>query len=78
MNEIIVAILGFIGPLAGSFLGIIGGQKLNEHRISKLEDKSEKMDANHANLKERTTRLEGRMNEAEHDIIDLKKYHKPN
>jgi hypothetical protein len=78
MNEIIVAILGFVGPLAGSFLGIIGGQKLNEHRISKLEDKSEKMDANHANLKERTTRLEGRVDAVESEITDLKQYHKPN
>ena len=78
MNENLSTILQFLGPLLGSFLGILGGQKLNEHRLNRLEEHSEQMDTNHANLKERTTRLEGRMNEAEHDIIDLKKYHKPN
>lgn len=31
----------------------------------------------HNNLIERTFKLEGRMNEAEHDIRDLKGYHKP-
>lgn len=31
----------------------------------------------HNNVIERTFRLEGRMNEAEHDIKDLKGYHKP-
>lgn len=78
MNDIIVAILGFLGPLVGSFLGIVGGQKLNEHRISKLETKSEQMEVNHANLKERTTRLEGRVDAVESEITDLKQYHKPN
>ena len=77
MNENLSTILGFLGPLLGSFLGILGGQKLNEHRLSRLEDKSEQMDVKHATLKERTTRLEGRMDEAEHDIRDLKNYHKP-
>lgn len=31
----------------------------------------------HNGVIERTFRLEGRMNEAEHDIRDLKAYHKP-
>ena len=31
----------------------------------------------HNQVIERTFRLEGRMNEAEHDIKDLKSYHKP-
>lgn len=78
MSEpIVVAILGFVGPLIGSFLGIVGGQKLNEHRISRLETRSDQMDAKHSTLKERTTRLEGRMDEAEHDIEFLKKHHQP-
>lgn len=77
MSENMATLLGFLGPLLGSFLGILGGQKLNEHRLSRLEDKSEQMDVKHANLKERTTRLEGRMEMAEHDIGDLKQYHKP-
>lgn len=77
VSENLSTILQFIGPLLGSFLGILGGQKLNEHRLNRLEEKSEQMDTKHATLKERTTRLEGRMTEAEHEIIDLKKYHKP-
>ena len=77
MNENLSTLLGFLGPLVGSFLGILGGQKLNEHRLSRLEDKSEQMDINHSKLKERTTRLEGRMDAAESEISDLKKYHKP-
>lgn len=77
MNETLSTLLSFLGPLVGSFLGILGGQKLNEHRLSRLEDKSEQMDVKHANLKERTTRLEGRMEMAETEISDLKQYHKP-
>ena len=77
MNENLSTLLGFLGPLLGSFLGILGGQKLNEHRLSRLEGKSEQMDANHAKLNERTTRLEGRVDAVESEISDLKQYHKP-
>ena len=38
------------------------------YRVEQLEKKQDK----HNNLIERTFRLEGRMNEAEHDIRDLK------
>ena len=68
MNEIIVAILGFVGTLAGSLLGVLATQKLTQYRLSQLEDKVNK----HNNLIERTYKLEGRMDEAEHDIRDIK------
>ena len=68
MNEIIVAILGFAGTLAGSLLGVLAAQKLTQYRLSQLEDKVSK----HNNLIERTYKLEGRMDEAEHDIRDIK------
>ena len=42
-------------------------------KIDALADKVEK----HNSMIERTYQLEGRMTEAEHDIKDLKGYHKP-
>ena len=68
MNEIIVALLGFAGTLMGSLFGVLTAQKLTQYRLSQLEEKVNK----HNNLIERTYRLEGRMDEAEHDIRDLK------
>lgn len=46
---------------------------LLDYRLSQLEAKQDK----HNQVMERTYKLEGRMNEAEHDIRDLKGYHKP-
>lgn len=75
MNDtIIVGLLSLIGTLAGTFGGIITANKLTTYRIERLEEKVNK----HNNIIERTFALEGRMNEAEHDIKDLKGYHKPN
>ena len=68
-SEITVAILGLIGTLSGSFLGVVAAGKLTQYRLQQLEDKVNK----HNNLIERTFILEGRMNEAEHDIRDLKR-----
>ena len=74
MNDtVIVGILSLIGTLAGTFGGIITANKLITYRIERLEEKVNK----HNNIVERTYKLEGRMNEAEHDIKDLKGYHKP-
>lgn len=70
-NEILVAILGFAGTLLGSLFGVLAAQKLTQYRLSQLEEKVNK----HNNLVERTFKLEGRMDEAEHDIKDLKKFH---
>lgn len=69
MSEtIIVALLSLAGTAIGSVVGIITSQKLIEYRIKQLEDKV----AKHNQIVERTFQLEGRMNEAEHDIRDLK------
>jgi len=74
MSEaIVVAILGFAGTMLGSLFGVLAAQKLTQYRLSQLEDKVNK----HNTLIERTFKLEGRMDEAEHDIRDLKGYHKP-
>ena len=75
MSEaVIVAILGFAGTLLGSLFGVLAAQKLTQNRLSQLEEKVNK----HKNLIERTFKLEGRMDEAEHDIKDLKKFHMHN
>ena len=69
MSEaMIVAVLGFAGTLLGSLFGVLTAQKLTQYRLSQLEEKVNK----HNHLIERTYRLEGRMDEAEHDIRDLK------
>lgn len=73
-SAIIVALLGFAGTLLGSLFGILAAQKLTQYRIAQLEEKVNK----HNNLIDRTYRLEGRMEAAEHDIKDLKKFHIPN
>ena len=72
-DAVIVALLGFVGTLLGSLLGVLAAQKLTQYRLSQLEEKVNK----HNNLIERTFKLEGRMDEAEHDIRDLKAYHNP-
>lgn len=75
MSEaIIVALLGFAGTLLGSLFGVLAAQKLTQYRLAQLEEKVNK----HNNLIERTYKLEGQMEEVQHDIKDLKAYHKPN
>lgn len=70
MSEtILVAFLGFAGTLLGSLFGVLAAQKLTQYRLGQLEEKVSR----HNNLIERTYKLEGRMDEAEHDIRDLKK-----
>lgn len=67
-SEIIVALLGLLGTLAGSFLGVLAANKLTQYRLSQLEQKVDK----HNHLVERTYILEGQMLEVQHDIRDLK------
>lgn len=78
MGDIIVAIITGVCTLLGSLFGILAAQKLTQYRLVKAEDDIKQQRTDHIALKERTTRLEGRMTEAEHDIKDLKSYHKPN
>ena len=62
-----------IGSLLGSLLGVLASQKLTQFRLEQLEKKVDL----HNKVVERTYRLEGQMLEAQHDIKDLKGYHKP-
>ena len=72
-DTIIVALLSLAGTIVGSGLGVIASQKLTRYRLEQLEKKVQA----HNNLVERTYKLEGEMLECQHDIKDLKGYHKP-
>ena len=67
-SNVLVALLGLCGTLAGSFLGVVAAGKLTQYRLQQLEEKVNK----HNTLVERTFILEGRMTEAEHNIRELK------
>jgi len=67
-SEIVVALLGLAGTLAGSFLGVVAASKLTRYRLQQPEEKVNK----HNNIIERTYRLEGQMLECQHEIKELK------
>ena len=67
-DTILVALLSLAGTLIGTAGGILAANRLTNYRIEQLEKKV----ARHNSVIERTFRLEGRMNEAEHDIRDLR------
>ena len=78
MSEaIIVALLGFAGTLLGSLFGILAAQKLTQYRLVQVEEKAKSNQERTRKLEDRATRIEGRMDEAEHDIAYLKKFHQP-
>lgn len=72
-SEVLVALLGLIGTLSGSFLGVIAANKLIQYRLKQLEDKVNK----HNCLIERTYKLEGQVTELIHDVKHLQAFHPP-
>ena len=74
-EAIIVAILGFAGTLLGSLFGILAAQKLTQYRLVQVETKAENNLGRIRKLESEAIKLDGRLNEAEHDIKDLKKFH---
>ena len=72
-ESVLVALLGMLGTVVGSLLGVLTSQKLTIYRIQQLETKVEA----HNKVVERTFKLEGQMKECQHEIADLKEYHKP-
>lgn len=71
-NTIIVAVLGCVGTIIGSGLGVIASNKLTAFRLEQLEKKVDK----HNGVMERTFRLEEQVREIASDIKELKAYHK--
>lgn len=73
-DTVIVGILSLVGTFIGSLGGIIAANKLVTFRLERLEKKVDL----HNNAVERLYVVEGQMVEVQHDIKDLKAYHKPN
>lgn len=78
-ENIIIALLSFVGTILGSLAGIMATSKLSNYRIEQLEKKVDK----HNNLIERTYRIEKRLDVQEekidvanHRINDLEEFHK--
>lgn len=67
-DTVIVAILSLAGTLIGSGLGVVASSRLTSYRLEQLEKRVQA----HNNLIERTYKLEGEMQECQHDIRDLK------
>ena len=72
-DTIVVALISGGFTLIGTIGGIMASQALTNYRLKRLEEEVNK----HNQVIERTFRLEGRMDEAEHELRDLKKYHQP-
>lgn len=69
MSEtVIVSVISLIGTLGGSLGGILVANKLTNYRVEQLERKVEK----HNSMVERTFKLEGQVEELQHDVRDLK------
>ena len=72
-ETLISSILSLVGTLAGTFGGIVVASRLMVYRIEQLEKQVEK----HNCVIERTFKLEGKVAELQHEVADLKEYHKP-
>jgi hypothetical protein len=72
-EAIITSILSLVGTLGGTFGGILISSKLTNFRIEQLEKKVEQ----HNSVVERTYKMEGKVTELQHEVADLKEYHKP-
>lgn len=68
-NEIVVAIIAFLGTTLGTAGGIMTSSKLTNHRLQQLEKKVDK----HNTIIERTYVLEEKVKVANHRIEDLEK-----
>jgi hypothetical protein len=73
-STIIVALVSFAGTVIGTIGGIMATNKLVTYRLEQLEKKVDL----HNNAVERLFKVEGKMDEVQHDISDLKAYHRPN
>lgn len=68
MNEIIIALIAFLGTTVGSVLGILQANKLTVYRISQLEDKVNK----HNNVVERMAVIENTVKSHQHQIDEIR------
>lgn len=73
-SNVIVAILGLVSTFLGSMLGVLGGQKLNEFRLKKLEDKQTEQDKHMGDTDKKVIDLQITVNAVEqrvdaHDVV---------
>lgn len=74
MSEaVLVAVISGVCTLIGSCAGVIASSRLTQYRLAQLEKQVNR----HNQVIERTFRLEGRMDECEHEVSDLKRFHQP-
>lgn len=79
-NELLVAIVGLIGSLCGSIIGVVGSAKVLTYRVAQLEEKLKKqcenctvMDGRVDKLEEKQAVMEERIKAANHRIDNLEK-----
>lgn len=79
-NEFLVAVVGLIGSLCGSVLGVVGSAKVLTYRVAQLEEKLKKqcencsvMDGRVDRLESRADVIEERIRTANHRIDNLEK-----
>lgn len=72
-ETVLVALISGVCTLLGSLAGVMATTSVTSYRLKRLEEEVGK----HNRIIERTYRLEGRMDEVEHDVRDLKTYHRP-
>lgn len=72
MSETVAAIVVAVITALGSFAGVYVSNRKSQVLIAYRLEELEKRVAKHNNVVERMFRIEGRMDEAEHDIRDLK------
>lgn len=72
-STIIVAVIGALASLAGGLIGAYTTSNLVQYRLTQLEEKVNK----HNNVIERMAVAEGNITELQHEMRDLKEYHKP-
>ncbi len=71
MQEIVVALIAFLGTMLGTFGGIITSSKLTNYRIEQLEKKVDK----HNSFATRIPLLESEISELKAITETLEKYH---
>lgn len=67
-NELLVAVVGMIGSLCGSIIGVVGSAKVLTYRVAQLEEKMRKQCENCAVMDGRVDRLESRADVIEERI----------
>ena len=79
-NELLVAIVGLIGSLSGSVLGVFGSSKLITYRITQLEEKMKKqcencsiMDGRVDKIEEKQAVMEERIKVVNHRVDNIEK-----